>query len=238
MELTLQRIGAWCGPIGMLVYGICFAGIGRMFPPMSPTASADEIAHFLIDHKIWVRIGVAGALVFAASLLPFLATIVLRMLRVEGRWGMLTMCQLFGAMFFTMPMLFSQFLMAAAAYRPEYRPVEITQTLDDLFWMSIVGTLGPFLLQNVTLAVVSFIDRGDPPTFPRWYGYFNVWVALLALPAGALVIFNDGPLAWNGVFAFYLTVTVTFIWLIVTTRILLRAISAEQRRNEPTLVAS
>ena len=32
------------------------------------------------------------------------------------------------------------------------------------------------------LTTASFVDRTDPPTFPRWFGYLNAWYALLALP--------------------------------------------------------
>ena len=238
IELRLQRIGVWCGPVGMLLYGVFYAGVGRLFPPLSPTSSAEEIAQFFVDHKIWVRIGIAGALLFAALMMPFLATIVLRVKRVEGRWGMLTMVQLFGATIFTLPMLFSPFLAAAAAYRPEQRLAQITQTLNDLFWMSIIALVGPFILQNIALAIASFVETTNPPVFTRWYGYFNLWVALLSLPSGALVLFNDGPLAWNGVFAFYVSVAATFVWIVVTTVVLLRGITAEQRAEQSALTAA
>ena len=107
--------------------------------------------------------------------------------------------------------------------------------------MSIIAIVGPFILQNITLAIASFVETANPPVFTRWYGYFNLWVALLSLPSGALVIFNDGPLAWNGVFAFYLSVTATFVWMIVTTYLLLRGINAEERAlksEQASLVAA
>ena len=97
MELTLQRIGAWAGTIMILLYGASFSGIAQLFPPLSPVSSADEIATFFTDHKLWVRFGVSGALLSAALALPFLATIVLRIRRAEGRFGMLSMTQLMAA---------------------------------------------------------------------------------------------------------------------------------------------
>ena len=35
--------------------------------------------------------------------------------------------------------------------------------------------------QSTTLEVAAFIDKTDPPTSPRGYGYFNLWVATLSL---------------------------------------------------------
>ena len=122
MEFKLQRIGAWCGPIGMLLYGVSYAGVARMFPPLPPTWTPEQVTEFFIDHKIWVRVGIAAALVFAAAMFPFLATLVLRIRRAEGHWGMLTMVQLFSAMIFTLPMMFSLFLAAAACLPPGQPP--------------------------------------------------------------------------------------------------------------------
>ena len=100
VELTLQRIGAWSGTVMILLYGASFSGIAQLFPPLSPAASAAEIAGFFVDHKLWIRFGVSGALLSAVLALPFLATIVLRIRRVEGGWGMLSMTQLMAATVF------------------------------------------------------------------------------------------------------------------------------------------
>ena len=78
------------------------------------------------------------------------------------------------------------------------------------------------------LTIASFVDRTEPGTFPRWFGYLNAWYALLALPGGAVMIFNDGPLAWNGVFAFWIPLVAFSVWMIAVTVVLLQSIKAEQ----------
>lgn len=228
VELTLQRIGAWCGTVMILLYGASFSGIAQLFPPLSPVSSAEEIATFFTDHKLWVRFGVSGALLSAALALPFLATIILRIRRVEGGWGMLSMTQLMAATIFVPALLFPQIMLGAAAYRPEGRSAELTQALNDVFWLWFIGIVGTIIVQNVTLAIAAFVDQTDPPTFPRWYGYLNLWVATLSLPGCVVVVFNDGPLAWNGVFAFYIPGLVLVVWLFSTTAVMLKSIKAEQ----------
>jgi len=84
VELTLQRIGAWSGTVMILLYGASFSGIAQLFPPLSPAAPADEIAAFFVEHELWIRFGVSGALLSAVLALPFLAAIVLRIRRAEG----------------------------------------------------------------------------------------------------------------------------------------------------------
>jgi hypothetical protein len=228
VELTLQRIGAWCGTIMIVLYGASFAGIAQLFPPLSPAASADEIAAYFVDHKLWIRSGVAAALLSAVLVLPFLATVILRIRRVEGGFGMLSMTQLLAAAVFAPALMFPQFFLGVAAYRPEKRSAELTQAFNDVFWLWFTGIVGNFIIQFITLAIAAFIDKTDSPTFPRWYGYLNLWVATLTLPGCAVVLFNDGPLAWNGVFAFYIPALVLGVWLFCTTAVLLKSIKAEQ----------
>jgi hypothetical protein len=237
VELKLQRIGAWSGIVMIVLFSIFFSVMARLFPPLSPTASADDIAEFFVAHKIWIRFGIAGSLLSIVVAFPFLAAICLRIRRVEGRWGMLAITQLLAAAVFVPAFIFAFIILAAAAFRPDQRPPEITLMLDDLFWLWFVGIAGTFIMQTLTLAVAAFIDKTEPPTFPRWYGYLNLWVATLSLPGGMTVVFNDGPLAWNGVFSFYVPGAALVIWLFATTIVISRSVKA-QEAAEADLVAA
>ena len=166
MELTLQRIGAWAGTIMILLYGASFSGIAQLFPPLSPVSSADEIATFFTDHKLWVRFGVSGALLPAALALPFLATIVLRIRRAEGRFGMLSMTQLMAATVFVPALIFPQFFLGVAAYRPEQRSAELTQALNDVFWLWFIGIVGTIIARDTFSSCTSFIQ--DSGSNWRW----------------------------------------------------------------------
>ena len=238
VELKLQRIGAWCGTAMIVLYTIFFSGVAKLFPPLSPTASAEEISQFLIDENLWVRFGIAGALLVAVLALPFHATIVLRIRRVEGQWGMLSLTQLLAGAFFTPALMFSLMALAAAAFRPAQRSPEITQAFNDLFWLWFIGIVGTLVIQNTTLAIASFVDSGDPPTFPRWYGYLNIWVAMLSLPGCVVVAMSDGPLAWNGVFAYYIPGFALIAWMIGTTVVILRSISAQEAAGRQSVPAT
>lgn len=220
----------------IVLFSIFFSVMAKLFPPLSPTASADEITAFFIDHKIWIRFGIAGSLLAIVVSFPYLAAICLRIRRVEGRAGMLTLTQLLAAAVFVPAFIFAFIILAAAAFRPESRPPEITMALDDLFWLWFVGIAGTIIVQNLTLAIAAFIDRTEPRTFPRWYGYLNLWVATLSLPGGMTVVFNDGPLAWNGVFSFYVPGAALVIWLFATSIVIDRSVKAQQAAEAPDLV--
>jgi hypothetical protein len=228
MDLRLQRIGAWCGIVMLVLFGVFFMLIGNLVPPLSPTSSARDITQFFIDNKLRVRLGIALTLLGVCVGLPFFAVICLRVRRVEGKWGVLSMTQVFAGVIAVPGFLFPLMVLAAAAFRPEQRSPEVTQTLNDVFWLMFVGIVGTLVVQALVLTAATFIDRSEPKTFPRWFGYFNVWYALLALPGGAVVIFNDGPLAWNGVFAFWIPLVVFSAWMIAVSVVMLRSISAEE----------
>jgi hypothetical protein len=230
----MQRVGAWSGTVMILLYGTCFSGLARLFPPLSPTASAEDIAQFFVDHKVWIRFGVAGALLTAVLALPFLAALVLRIRRAEGGWGMLSITQVFAATIFVPALIFPLMMLAAAAFRPEDRPPEITRALNDLFWLWFIGIVGTIVIQNATLAIAAFVDTTDPPTFPRWYGYLNLWVATLSMPGCVVVVCTDGPLAWHGVFAFYFPGLVLVVWIFGTTAVINRSVVAQQAAERAT----
>ncbi|AFC54332.1 MULTISPECIES: hypothetical protein [Mycobacterium] len=238
MDLKLQRIAAWGGIAMLALFFIFFMLIAKLIPPLSPTASAAAITDFLIANKLRVRVGLALSLLAACVALPWLATICLRVRRVEGKWGVLSMTQIFAGVIFVPGFLFPMMVMAAAAFRPEERDPQITQALNDVFWLMFVGIVGTLVIQALVLTLASFLDRTEPETFPRWFGYLNAWYALLALPGGAVMIFNDGPLAWNGIFAFWVPLVAFSVWMIAVTVVLIQSISTEQSAEPVTAAAS
>lgn len=226
-DLAIQRVAAWSGVVMLVLFGIAFMAIGKLVPPLSPTSSASEIVDFLVSNKVRVRVGIALTLLAACVAFPFLAVIVLRVRRVEGRWGVLSLTQLLAAGVFVPGFLFPLMVLATAAYRPGQISPEITQALNDVFWLMFVGVVGTLFVQAIVLATASFLDTTEPRTFPRWFGYLNIWYAVFELPGGADVLFNSGPLAWNGVFAFWIPLGGFTIWMLTLTVVMDRSIKAE-----------
>jgi hypothetical protein len=100
-----------------------------------------------------------------------------------------------------------------------------------------VGIAGVLVVIALVLMTAAFVDRTEPGTFPRWFGYFNAWFALLELPPATVVIFNDGPLAWNGIIAFWIPLVAFAAWFPAVTVVLLQSITAEQAAEPVTAAA-
>jgi hypothetical protein len=91
-------------------------------------------------------------------------------------------------------------------------------------WIPFVGLSSTVVLGVAVFGIAILLDRRAQPVFPRWLGYFNLWCALMFTPGTFNVFFHNGPLAWNGIIAWYLPVTVFAIWLVVISIYLSKAV--------------
>ncbi|MGO9154777.1 hypothetical protein [Mycobacterium sp.] len=228
MELKLERVGAWCGVAMLTLFFITFALVAGLVPPLPPQTEARDVAEFFVSHGLRVRLGAALTMLAVGVSLPFWAAICVRVRRVEGRWGVLAITQIMSCTLALAVFMFPMVLVAAAAFRPDQRPVEITQALNDVFWLMFVGTVTPGLAHFLVLAIAAFVDRTDPVTFPRWFGWLSVVAAIASLPDVVAVVFTSGPLSWSGAFAWWIPLAMLSVWMIALVAVMLRSISAEQ----------
>jgi hypothetical protein len=121
-----------------------------------------------------------------------------------------------------------------ATFRAD-RPAESVQLLNDLAWLPFVGLTILTVLQAAVIGVAILGDASSAPVFPRWAGYVKLWCALLFVPGTFNVFFKSGPLAWNGLIAFYLPVLVFCIWFVVNTFLVLKAIGQQERMISESL---
>lgn len=230
MNARIQRLCAWSG-IAMIVMAL----VGLLFfagfvPPPSPQLGAQAVAEIYRSHTVAIRFGLLVTTLGAALLAPFIAVITVHLKRIEGRTSPLTYIQLSLGTLLVFEFIMPLFVAQAAAFRPE-RSAETVQALNDLCWLMFVGLVSTAVLQVLAIAVAILSDKREHPVFPRWAGYFNIWAALLFAPGGLIVFFKTGPLAWNGVFTFWIPLAVFGIWFAVMTRLLLVAIGRQEREE-------
>jgi len=209
-----QLVFTWCAPIGVVVILVGFWAIAGYLPPPPASSTADQIAAFYRDRAGLIRLGLVLTFAGCAAWGPLVAVITHRMLEIRPRNITLVCGQLAAGIaawgFLLVPLI----VLAVAAFRPQ-RSAETTQKLHDLGWMLLIMPFVPFTVQNTCLGWAILQDIGSPPALPRWVGYFNLWVALSFIPGGVIALFKTGPLAYDGVFAFWIPFTVFFVWLLV-----------------------
>lgn len=233
MSLKVQKVCAWSGIVFIVLIAIGFWGLADFIPPPSPHDSALQIQHFFAAHKTGIRFGMIISMMASGLLGPFAAIVTVQMRRIEGRHSVLSFTWLALGAIFGLEFIYLIFFWQTAAFRPE-RAASIIQSLNDMAWIPFVGLSSTIILMPIVFGVVMLMDKRETPVFPRWAGYFNLWAGLMFTPGTFNVFFHTGPLAWNGIFAFYIPVGVFAIWCIVDSVLLMRAVD-HQRAEEAAL---
>jgi hypothetical protein len=103
--------------------------------------------------------------------------------------------------------------------------------------MLFIGPVCTIFVQGMAITIAILSDKSEKPVLPRWLGWFNLWAQIIYLPGILIPYFKSGPLAWNGLLAFWIPVVVFTIWLFLISAMLLRAITEQEREHETELAA-
>nr|BBX77079.1 hypothetical protein MFLOJ_08660 [Mycobacterium florentinum] len=233
MNIKVQKACAWGGAAFALAFLIGFWVIARFIPPPSPASDAQQIANFFAQHQTGIRLGMIITMLAASLMAPWIAVISIQLKRIEGPFSPLAYAQLALGAALMVEFLLPLMIWEAAAFRPTRSP-EIVQFANDVSWLTYVGLTSTGVAQAAVIAVAILSDRRAVPVFPRAVGYFNIWIALLFTPGSVNVFFKHGPLAWNGLIAWYLVLAAFSIWLPVMTWQLIVAINRQAADEPPT----
>jgi hypothetical protein len=84
MNIASQRLGVYSGYVFIVLLLLGFAIVAGFFPPPSPNASAQTIQHLFQHHTLRIRFGMLISLISSAFLLPWSATLITQVRRIEG----------------------------------------------------------------------------------------------------------------------------------------------------------
>ena len=230
MNPKLQMLCAWAGPAFVISFCVVIWFVAGFVPPHLPMASAADIAAFYQNDPSRIRTGLLITSFAATLWIPWAAALSTQMKRMgnpvlaDTQLG----CGIATSVFVILPI----FVWMAAAYRPERNP-ELLLFFNDFAFIMFVGLVPPAYFQITCVGIATLFDKSRKPVFPRWVGFFNIWVALLTLPGGLVIFFKDGPFAWNGMIAFWLPMVVYGIWYPTMFMVLRRAIH-EEAAQRPT----
>jgi hypothetical protein len=209
-----------------------FVLVAGFIPPPSPGLPPGQVAALYGEHTVAIRLGLVLTLFASALLVPFAAVITSQMKRIEGDRAVLAQTQLVSAGLLSLEFIIPLMVWQTAAYRPESHTPEMLQMLNDMGWLMFVGVISSAVVEFGVIGIAILNDERNAGVFPRWAGYFNIWVAVLVIPAGLVPFFKSGPFAWNGTLAFFMPLFVFCAWIVVMVVLLLRAIRHEDDSSD------
>jgi hypothetical protein len=199
----VQRVFAWSGLAMLVLFLVGFWPIAGFVPPPSPKESVEQILRFYRSDTTAIHLGLWITMIAAALCGTFFVAVSLQLRRIEGRHSPISYAQMIFGGLFVLEFIFPLMVWQAADYRPGLDPT-ITYRLNDLGWLMFVGVVSTGVLQAMLIGWAILRDRRPDPVFPRWIGYACLWCSLTFMPAGLIVFFKSGPLAWNGLIAWWL----------------------------------
>jgi hypothetical protein len=225
MNRTVHKCCAWSGTLLLVVMAIGFIPMAGFIPTRPPTQNATETAQFILEHRTNIRWGLIVCMAAAALLVPYAASMAIHMRRIEGRYPALALIQFGMTTLFALEFIYLIFFWQTATFRVDRAP-ELIQLLNDMAWIPFVGLTSTAVLGVACFGIAVLLDRRERPLFPRWLGYYNLWVALMFTPGTFNVFFHNGVLAWNGILAWYIPLAVFATWLIINPTYLSKAVDS------------
>ncbi len=213
---SIELWSAWSG-IGYIV--LLFLGwfVFAGFQPMHrPSAGAQEIAQIFRAHNVRIRIGMVVVMWAAVCMIPFGAAIANRVARFEGSRRTLTYMFVMAAFANAMLTFYPPLWWIVASFRADVRSDELTYLLNDIAWLQFLGGLSLIMPMFIVITIMALCDKSAAPVFPRWVGYFNIWVFATALPGQLLFFFYSGLFAWNGLLGIWVPLCAFVAWFVVT----------------------
>ena len=224
----IQMFGAWCGVLYVLFVVVGWIIVAGFFPLHLPGASAAEInAVFQADHQR-IRAGMIIVMFAAMIMIPFAAVISHYLSRVEGGPGVLTYSALLGGAGTMVLTFYPAIWWLVAAFRPD-RAADLIYLMNDMSWLQFIGGVSMYDAWPIAIIVAAFTDKSPNPVFPRWVGWYNLWILVMIFPDMLLFFFHEGPFAWNGIFGFWVPLAGFGSWWIVMFFVLRKAILRERQ---------
>lgn len=203
--------------------GLLLAG---WIPPPPPALEAEQVAQMFADNT-QLRIGLAIIALMFPLFMGLAVAIAAQLRRIEGSSHVMSDLQLLSAALAVVAVMLPCLTWLAISYRGGL-PNQIMQVFNDICWFIFLGAVAPAVLQPVAVGLCILGNESSEQVYPRWLGYGNLWLAFLFVPAVLIPFFKTGPFAWNGLFSFWLALTVFFFWLVLNYVYTVKAIRGQQ----------
>jgi hypothetical protein len=227
IDPLLMKVFVWSGLalVGMTIVG--FGWLMRMVPPPSPANTLEQTLAHVQQNQTSILIGAAICTFFWSFWVTWCAPMLIYVRKME-RVPLLTFACLANvgggaAVITTIAVAWT-----VMAFRAENAAV--VQVFNDFGFFLFLYTWPPFGIFMWLIAAAILRDVNKKPTLPRWVAYYNIYAGIGMAPASFMGLFKTGPLAYNGLLAFWLVAVDFFVWMVVMSFVLFKAINRDAAR--------
>jgi hypothetical protein len=214
-----ERIIYWTWVPLMAIWIVGFLLFPGFIPPVSPKASAVEVARFYRQDLSRVRYSMILFNWFCVALIPILMLVAERMRAMAHRTPILRYCVIGVSAAAPIAFLTSTVFWLLAAFRPDRSP-DLTLLCNDLAWITFTCGV-PFLVGLCLFLALAIVWDGQAqPVFPRWVAGFNVLIAVAMVPAAFAGLTKSGVFAWDGFLSFWVKNLAVGLWIVVMAAVL------------------
>ena len=221
-DLQAQRVLVWSALITAALYCVGYYLTG-MFPPPSPLLGSADVLNLYSADVLQVKMGVVICLTSAGFYIPWSVAVARQMSRHEEGYATWSTLQLVAGALGCLTFVLPAFFWGVAAFSVERNP-DLTLLMHEIAYLALVTPISFFPFQVIPMVVISFRQKDEYlSAFPRWIGYFSLWMLAIGEMGVLAQVFKIGPFAWNGAIAFWLPLTAFTLWICVICRMILRA---------------
>jgi hypothetical protein len=232
-NLSYQKICAYSGFVFLALFSVFWGGLAHGFPPISPNASALEVAQHYAQHREGILVGMTLAAVSAGAYVTFTAQLTVAMRKSEDAAPILSLVQLIGGALTAWIVISCPTIWATAAYRADLDP-DTVRMLNDLGFIIFNCTYAPTLLQQVTSGLVGLADQSEATVFPRWICYWAILAGIANIPITFVSLVKTGPLAWDGAVSLFVPAVTFYPWVFAMSFYMIKDINRQLRGGTST----
>ncbi len=210
-NLEYQLLAAKCGFLFEALFTLFWGIFAHNLPPVSPALNATDLAAYYAAHRHSIMFGNLMAAGISFLWIPWTAQLTVVMRKIEGSSPVLTIIQLSGGILTAWVLMFCPAIWATAAFRTDYQP-DTVRALSDVSFILFNTTYAVTSVQAIAAGIVGLADKSEHPVFSPAVSKWAIFTGFSFIPLTFMPFFTHGPLAWNGLIAFWGLFGTYFAW--------------------------